>query len=116
MLKRLIKHQQDAGRSPEELLTLELSEVQEIAEKLFERIDKKIKALESIEERVDKKIDMLERLLLRAENLNVSADSGTDSRYREVNNLAKKGLKVDEIAKILDIPKGEVELILSIAK
>ena len=95
-----------------ELLTLELVEIEEIAEKLFRKLDKKAKALKAVEARADVKIQELEKLLVRVENLDVPADSG--HRYREVSILVKKGLKVDAIASILDMPRGEVELILNI--
>ena len=75
-----------------------------------------MKELAAIEKRVDEKCEALERMLARAENLKPSEGLDLDPKYREVRNLARKGLKIDEIAGILDIPQGEIELILTIDK
>ncbi len=117
MLKKLLRTGQAGTKeTAKELLTLEISEIGEIAEKLFTRLDEKINTLKSIEALADEKIGILEKLLLRVENINLPADYGTDFRHREIDALAKKGLKVDEIASILDMPRGEVELILSLSR
>lgn len=125
MLKKLIKSLTPQGKpgargakdvSAREALTLEVSELAEISDKIFHRLDRKIKALGEIEKRLDAKRETLEKLLARADSIKLPSDFGIDPKYREVHNLAKKGLKVDEIAGILDIPRGEVELILTIDK
>lgn len=99
-----------------ESLTLAVSEAAEIADKIFRRLDRKVKELAVIEKRVDEKLEALEKIIARADSFKPSADFELDPKYREVRNLARKGLKVDEIAGILDIPRGEVELILTIDK
>lgn len=125
MLKKLMKSMASKGKtgaraikdaSGRESLTLEVSELAEISDKIFHRLDRKLAELGEIEKRLDAQRDMLEKLLARAESIKLPSDFGVDPKYREVRNLAKKGLKVDEIAGILDIPRGEVELILTIDK
>ena len=124
MLKKLLKgmgakpatRAVTAHQAERENLTLEVSEAAEIAEKIFRRLDRKMKELAAIEKRVDEKREALERMLVRAENLKPSAGLDLDPKYREVRNLARKGLKIDDIAGILDIPRGEIELILTIDK
>lgn len=114
MLDRLKRKQSESRDRERQLLSLELSEIRDISEKLFARIDEKINSLRAAEAEADRKIDMLERLLMRVEELNLPADSGVDARYREIGTLARKGLKVDDIANILDMPRGEVELIMHV--
>lgn len=114
MLKRVFKSEGKGKGRNKELLASEVSEIAEIAERLYGRLDEKLRSLKAVETRVDGKIEMLEKLLLRVEALNLPSDYGVDPRYREIGALSKKGLKIDEIAGILDVPRGEVELILSV--
>ncbi len=117
MLKGLIKKKQlNDEASVRELLNLEMAEIEKASDRLFNKLDDRIKALKTIEARVDKKIASLERLLTRAENITASSKESTESRQIEISRLSQKGLKIDEIASILDMPKGEVELILNIKK
>jgi len=117
MLKRLTNKKDDKDReAARKLLSLEVTEISEISEKLFGKLEAKMKALVSLETRLDKKISLLEDLLLKAEKVRLSPPNLPEDRYLEITKLADKGLKVDEIAGILDIPKGEIELILSLRK
>lgn len=117
MLKRLTKKKDDKDREAAgKLLNLELSEITEISAKLFSRLEKRMKELASIEQRLDTKIAILEKLILRAERADIPSHRQQDDRYHEIAELIGKGLKVDEIANILDIPMGEIELIVSLRK
>jgi DNA-directed RNA polymerase specialized sigma24 family protein len=114
MLKKTFRSALTVRRQKEyELLAPELSEIKDIADILFGRIEKKIEELKNIEVRVDEKIKFLKDLIKRAESLASSSESST--HIREVITLSEKGLKIDEIARILDMPAGEVELILNLA-
>ena len=114
MLKKTFRSALTVGRHKEyELLAPELSEIKDIADILFGRIEKKIEELKNIEVIVDEKIKILEDLIKRAESLTSSSESSV--HFREVIILNEKGLKIDEIARILDMPAGEVELILNLA-
>ncbi|GAB4387931.1 MAG: hypothetical protein Kow0025_04310 [Thermodesulfovibrionales bacterium] len=115
MLGRIKRRLGEDREKERRLLALELEEIRDISEKLFARVDDKIKALRAAEAEAGRKIDALESLLRRVEEMNLAEDYGVDARYREIGNLARKGLKVDDIANILDMPRGEVELIMQVA-
>ncbi len=100
-------------RQAAELLQLELSEIEELSALLMSRIDERIKRLKEVEERIDKKLSALESLILRVEALQKEMPEQAQNRYAEVLTLASRGAKVKEIARLLDIPEGEVELILN---
>ncbi|MBA4392068.1 MAG: hypothetical protein C0407_00785 [Desulfobacca sp.] len=97
--------------------TLERVEIDDITEKLIARIDNKLKALKAIEARVDQKIVILDGLITQCETMDLPGDStgatSTSHRY-EVQALARKGFKSEQIVQILDLPSGEVELILNL--
>lgn len=111
MFKRILESSVLKKRE-KQLLDLHLSEVREIADMLVTRIEDKIETLRRLEARVDEKTSRLEALLTRSEAKRVPlADR---SRLSEIVTLHHRGLKIDEIATILDIPSGEVELILNL--
>ncbi len=95
------------------LLTLELAEVREISEMMFAKLEKKIQELQALEASADRKIEALERLLERAAPPRASHDNA-GNRRQEIVALSHKGLGHHEIAEILDMPRGEVELILAL--
>ena len=104
------------GKSTKEksLLLLELAEIKEISDKLFERIEKKIEVLKALEASVDEKIVALKKLGQEGIVLE-TPPAGTDHRLAVIS-LKKKGLSIQEIASILGMPVGEVELILNLNK
>ncbi len=110
--KRKKSTKEELGR----LLELELSEIEELSALLMSRIDERVKTLQNIERRLDEKIQLLEGLLSMTEKITQEADHSYNYRYREVMVLASKGLKVEEIASILDLPAGEVELIINMGE
>ena len=114
MLKRFMKKISRERKTARELLDLELSEIEEISDRMFRKIEEKMEALELIEDRIDGKIEALEKLLDRVEGTGAMAASTPVLRNREICALSNKGLKIDEIAGILDMPKGEIELILNL--
>lgn len=89
----------------------EQRELREIGELLLKRIDKKISELKAIEKTVDDKIETLKTLLEKAEGL-----YQRDIRKEEIVSLYRKGLKIDDIASSLQMPSGEVELVLRLCK
>ncbi|KAF0123330.1 MAG: hypothetical protein FD151_345 [bacterium] len=101
------------------LLTRELVEVKEIADIIFERLGEKIEALKAIEASVDEKIATFEKLNKTEMSVvpySESINSLEVESYRQhkIIALKQRGLKIDEIVNILDIPVGEVELILNL--
>lgn len=111
MIKRMLNSFKNLQKG-KELITLELIEAREIADMILKKIDKKIEILEAIESSVDEKILTLQRLIDRFEA--IKDDSLPFDREKEVIKLYKKGLKIEEIAETLNIPHGEVELILNL--
>lgn len=95
------------------LLSLELSEIKEVADILFSRLEEKIKTMEALESSIDRKAAELERLLQRAEAVRIP-NVGAVVRGHEVRGLARRGMKTAEIAEVLGMPIGEVELILEL--
>ncbi len=117
MIKQILKDKR--RKSPEKenadrLLSLQIDEIEELSALLMRRIDERVKGLKEVEERIDAKMKDLQRLITRAEEISQEAGPDfADYRAREVMVLASKGLRIDEIATILDLPAGEIELILS---
>lgn len=109
MFKSIIKGYKNLLKG-KELVTIELAEAREIADLIVKKIERKIEVLEAIESSVDEKILTLQRLIDRLEILKDSAIS--IDREKEVVRLLEKGLRINEIAETLDLPVGEVELIL----
>ena len=111
MFKRIFKRKE----KDKDLITLELVEIKEISDIIFERLEKKIEALKVMEASVDEKIATFERL-------NKTVSGSTDSlevesyRQHKVIALKQRGLEIDEMVNILDIPAGEIELILNLYK
>ena len=98
-----------------ERLTLELVEIEEISGVLFKRMEARLEELKTIEARLDEKASALESLLSRAASIGFAHSDAVDARRREIVALSQKGLKVDEIAGVFDMTRGEVELILNLA-
>ncbi|RME68763.1 MAG: hypothetical protein D6778_01415 [Nitrospirae bacterium] len=96
------------------VLKQEMEEMQELSEFILKRIDQRIEKLQEIEKRIDRKVELLQRLLTRVDEVTDEPMPKEHYRIREVLVLAEKGLKVEEIASILDIPVGEVELIINV--
>lgn len=87
-------------------------EIEEIAEKLLEKIDKRVEELKESEKIIDNKILELKRLLLRVDMNKISKNA-----YDKKNDIIKlylEGENPDRISKVLNIPIGEVELIINL--
>ncbi len=93
-------------------MSLELSEVKDIADIIFKRLNRKIEILEAIENSVDEKIKVLEKLIQKAEAAQSSL-SKLDC-HGEIVLMGRKGMSSREIAETLDVPVGEVDLILNL--
>ena len=98
-------------------VTLELTEICEIAEKMINRMENKLKILKRVEAQMDQKIAILDGLMTRMKHMNMmdeSAKTPEKNSPEDVRSLAGKGFKPEQIARILDLPSGEVELILNL--
>src|SRR5271169_156524 len=74
------------------LLTLELSEIKDISELLFNKLERKIQTVEALEAKVDKKISLLQQLMQRAEAaLSPSAvESSQDSKIAGLKDMVRR--------------------------
>ena len=111
MFEKIFK-QKSKEKKKLSLLKLEVIEINEIADMIFKRLEEKIETLKALEASVDEKIAILERLIQQAESLGTNLKQL--SPEEQVVSLASNGLKVNEIANALNMPAGEVELILSL--
>ncbi len=110
---RTKKKKKTDTQNAERLLQLELSEIEELSSLLMSRIDERVKRLQAIERRLDEKIKILEGYLSRIDAYNEKVGLYyNENPYEEVMVLARKGLKVEEIASLLDLSINEVELII----
>jgi DNA-binding NarL/FixJ family response regulator len=84
--------------------------------KKIEQVDQIVQAGEAIGASLDKKIAMLGLLLQKAEPLSASGNGsgGTQNRQHEIIALQQKGMGIKEIAEVLDLPQGEVGLIINL--
>jgi DNA-directed RNA polymerase specialized sigma24 family protein len=125
------------------VLHLELDEIREISDLMYKKLELKMRAMQALEASVDKKKSALEQLILRAEELEtrvragegalsaadgkiatlnqfveraelLRAPDGGMNRRQEIVALSRKGLPSREIAEVIDMPLGEVELILEL--
>jgi len=113
--KKAVKSKPKGKTSKEKsLLLLELAEIKEISDNLFERIEKKIEVLRAIEASVDEKIVSLKKL--GQEEVPLETPSSDVDHRLAVISLGKKGQSIQEIASNLGMPVGEVELILNLNK
>jgi hypothetical protein len=95
-------------------LTLELAEVEEISEKIFRKIDERLKALQAAEARLDEKVREVEVLVSRVGSIAAVHRDTVEAQRKEVLALAKGGLDVEGIARLYNMTRGEVELILNL--
>ena len=86
------------------------SDFEEMSRRMRKGLDDRIRRLMAIESKIDRKIMTLEKLLDKAESL------GVEDHYRAIVPLSASGLKIDDIARTLDISIGEVELILNMER
>jgi hypothetical protein len=96
------------------LLLMELAEIKEISDIIFEKIEKQISVLKSIEASVDKKIETLKRLKEGGDLPEKQQEEATP--FDDIRSMLRKGLGVKEIADIMKMPVGEVELMINLEK
>ena len=94
------------------LLTRERSELRQISDIIIQKLEKKIQVLATMESTIDRKMASLEQLLQRAETIKVPAID--TSRPNEIISLRERGMSPEEIAQVLEMPMGEVSLILDL--
>jgi CRP-like cAMP-binding protein len=111
---KIRKEDSEIVRKGKDLLALELAEAEELSGILIERIDRKIRQLQEIEKRLDKKISIIDRTAVNPRESGTVCTNPPEYKNEEVPKLAARGFTSAEIAALLDMPRGEVELILGI--
>jgi hypothetical protein len=119
-LKKILGLTMEGTGKADKELVLTLSEIDAITEKLVSRVEHKIKTLKALNAEADQKIAILDGLITKYKSLAppspAEAPAGERSSQGEVRALAGKGFGADQIARILDLPLGEVELILNLGR
>jgi hypothetical protein len=116
-LKKIIGTIKEGSRDANREMVLTLSEVDSITDKLVSRIEKKITVLRALSVEADQKIAILDGLITKYKSLHavpVKSSSAEKNGQGEVQDLSGKGFSPDQIARILDLPSGEVELMLNL--
>jgi uncharacterized protein len=94
------------------MLTRERAELRQISDIVIKKLEKKIELLQAMESTIDKKIAAFEGLIQQAESIKTKGDAG--NRPHEIMALHGKGMKAEDIAAVLVMPVGEVQLILEL--
>ncbi len=84
---------------------------------LLDALNERHRRTEQIFTEMDTRERQMTRTIREAERtVQKSEDFGTTHKYSEVSRLADLGLDVDEIARQVELPKGEIELILGLKR
>lgn len=112
-------------RQTVELLESLVKDSGSLAEQWREQIEKKQHQMNQMSESLDEKLVSLKLLCGRAEALAQSSRTAgppgpealsLKGREKKIIALARKGSRTEEIAAQLDLPKGEVDLVLGLEK
>ncbi|NTW59999.1 MAG: hypothetical protein HGA43_12635 [Nitrospirae bacterium] len=94
------------------LLMRERTEIRQISDVVIRKLENKLEMLKAMESSIDKKIAAFESLIQQAEAIKSSGE--VRNRPHEIMALYKKGLKAEDIAAVLAMPVGEVQLIVEL--
>lgn len=108
-LDRLITESERASIGISDKALLSQKRIQE----LLDQLETKQKELQEEAKKAESLIEKIRNQLETDSNKNEPVPSEED-KYSEAAKLAKSGLKAEEICRQLDLPKGEVELILDL--
>tara|TARA_B100000315_G_scaffold133784_1_gene123264 strand:- start:11305 stop:11817 length:513 start_codon:yes stop_codon:yes gene_type:complete len=108
-LDRLITESERASIDISDKALLSQKKIQE----LLDQLEIKKKELQEEAKNAEALIEQIQNQLETNSNQNESIPSEGD-KYSEAAKLAKTGLNAEEISRQLDLPKGEVELILNL--
>ena len=116
-LKKMISTILEGSLGANREMVLTLTEVDALTDKLVSRIEKKITVLKTLSVEADQKIAILDGLITKYKTMNpIPFDSKPDEKNSrgDVQGLAGKGFSPEQISRILDLPSGEVELMLNL--
>lgn len=108
-----LKKERSEVQKVSELVEL-IEELKDMVEKLCTKIDDKIGYLEELEKRIDAKLAIYKNLATKETSTRLSKES-YDKR-NEVIRRFLNGEEVTQISKNLNMPIGEVELIINLFK
>ena len=112
-------------RKAADLLETLVTDSSKVAEQWRDQIEKKHDLMRQMNEQLDERIVSFKLLCGREEALRQSPRTATGSteegasltgREKKIITLARKGRRTDEIADQLDLPRGEVDLVLGLEK
>ena len=112
-------------RKTADLLESLVTDSSRVAEQWRDQIEKKHDLMRQMNEQLDERIVSFKLLCGREEALRQSPRTVTGStpegaslagREKKIITLARKGRRTDEIADQLDLPRGEVDLVLGLEK
>jgi len=117
-LNQLIQRAETLGKNVQvnEGLDASLNKKKTDLEQLMRRaeaLEKNLQAKEEIAGSLDKRISALQRLSQQTEAM--KPQGGGSNRHQEIVALSRKSLSSREIAEVLGMPLGEVELILELS-
>ena len=112
MLNLFTSSTKTENEKQQRMLTRERAEIRQISEIVIRKLETKIETLKAMESSIDKKIAAFESLIQQAEAIKTSGD--VRNRPHEIMTLYGKGMKADDIAAVLVMPVGEVQLILEL--
>jgi uncharacterized protein len=112
MLNLFASSTKSENEKQQRLLTRERAEIRQISDIVIRKLEKKIELLQAMESSIDKKIAAFESLIQQAEAVKSSGE--VRNRPHEIMALHRKGMKPEDIAAVLVMPVGEVQLILEL--
>jgi len=99
-----------------------MKDADRIAEEFDSQLKEKSRLVKELVEQLDSKLSRINMMLNRAESILAQpakewkapseASSELFDRHRKIIDLSRNGRNVEEIADILSVPKGEVQLVL----
>ncbi len=128
MVARRFRHSSRRELSEKTIKTFEslLTDADKTAEQFKKQLEEKHRLIRTVNEQLDKRISSLNTLLQRADAL-LSSQAHREAEAQEnplslnsqeklIIALAEGGYNLEEIAKRLSIPEGEVKLVLDLRK
>lgn len=132
LIFRLLKNmrgrlQQDVSKETSakviEIIEPIISQANSLATTFEQQLKEKNHLINKLNEKLDSRIISLNLLLNRTEALNIEGLSDTDTKalhvydqQESIVHLYQSGKSSSEIAKVLSLPKGEIDLVLDLKK
>lgn len=122
---KFFNNKDDSFNKPAKIFESLLTDADKMAGQFKEQLEEKHHLIQKLNKELDRRIISINILLNRADIL-LSHDKGAsgvndkpaslDSQQAEIITLAKQGHRLEKIADMLSIPKGEAKLVLDLDK